>query len=178
MDSIDKNQVEKNKQDLTNLDSIKKIKELGEGKTCFLCTSTGNKGYARPMTVQLVDEYGDIWFLSANDSKQNEEIISNPDVNLYFQGSQYSEFMHLYGKASIHHDTNKINELWNPIFKTWFTEGKNDPNISLIKFSTHSGYYWDNKHGNFLAGIKMVIGAISGKTIDDSISGMISEVKK
>ncbi|WP_299251438.1 pyridoxamine 5'-phosphate oxidase family protein [uncultured Cytophaga sp.] len=174
MNSIDKNQSEKNKQDLPNADSIEKIRELGEGKTCFLCTSTGNKGFARPMTVQNVDKNGAIWFLSASDSNQNEEIKSNPQVNLYFQGSQYSEFMHLYGKASIHFDKEKVKELWNPIFKTWFTEGENDPRISLIKFSSDSGYYWDNKHGNFIAGIKMIIGAISGKTLDDSIQGSLN----
>ena len=57
--------------------------------------------------------------------------------------------------------------------KTWFTEGKEDPRITLIKVTPTSGYYWDNKHGGLVAAVKMVIGASIGKTLDDSISGQL-----
>jgi len=167
MNSIDKNQTEKTHQNLKTQDAINKIIELGEGKTCFLCTSQD----ARPMTVQKVDSEGFIWFLSASDSTQNKEIGENNIINLYFQGNQHSDFMHLYGKAQIIKDKSIIEELWNPIFKTWFTEGKNDSRISIIKFETNNGYYWDNKHGNLIAGLKILIGAATGNTLDDSIQG-------
>jgi len=45
--------------------------------------------------------------------------------------------------------------------------------VTVIKFTPNSGYYWDNKHGNFIAGTKMVIGAAIGKTLDDSIEGKL-----
>jgi len=32
---------------------------------------------------------------------------------------------------------------------------------------------WDNKHGNTVAGVKMLIGAALGKTLDDSIEGKL-----
>jgi hypothetical protein len=35
------------------------------------------------------------------------------------------------------------------------------------------GYYWDNKHGNTVAGAKMLLGAAIGQTLDDSIEGII-----
>ncbi len=174
MNSINKNQPEKNHEDLANNDSIKKIMELASDQTCFLCTPLGHKGNARPMSVQKVDKDGNIWFLSASDSNQNKEIQENSTVNLYFKGSQHSDFMHLYGEGSILTDKNMIKELWNPILKTWFTEGENDPRITLIKFTTKEGYYWDTKHGNVIAGIKMVIGAVTGQTLDDSIEGKLN----
>ena len=169
MNSIDKNQAEKNYQDLNNDDSINKIINLAQDQTCFLCTSKGG----RPMTVQKVDKEGSIWFLSSNDSNQNKEIGENSVINLYFQGSKHSDFMHLYGTAQILEDKSIIKELWNPIFKTWFTEGENDPRISIIKFTTDNGHYWDTKHGNFIAGIKIIIGASIGITLDDSIQGKL-----
>ena len=58
--------------------------------------------------------------------------------------------------------------------KTWFTEGEDDPRISVIKVAPLDGYYWDNKHGNAVAGVKMMIGAALGKTLDDSIEGRIT----
>ena len=57
--------------------------------------------------------------------------------------------------------------------KTWFTEGIDDPRITVIRFAPEGGYYWDNKHGNAVAGIKMLIGAAIGKTLDDSIEGRL-----
>ena len=173
MNSIDKNQPEKNHEDLNNKDSIDKIIDLADGQTCFLCTSQGSKGYARPMSVQKVDKAGSIWFLSPSDSNQNKEIEENSVVNLYFHGSKHSDFMHLYGKAQILKEKSIISELWNPILKTWFTEGEDDPRISIIKFVPENGYYWDTKHGNVIAGIKMLIGAALGTTLDDSIQGAL-----
>ena len=57
---------------------------------------------------------------------------------------------------------------------TWFTQGIDDPRITVIKVTPTVGYYWDNKHGNTIAGIKMLIGSIVHKTLDDSIEGNIT----
>ncbi len=76
-------------------------------------------------------------------------------VKLFFQGSAHSDFMYITGKAEIVNDRNKIEELWEPIMKTWFTEGKDDPRISVIKFIPEDGYYWDTKHGKGIAFLKM-----------------------
>ncbi len=65
-------------------------------------------------------------------------------------------------------------ELWEPIIKTWFTGGVDDPRITVIKVETSEGYYWDNKHGNTIAFLKMITGAAMGKTLDDSIEGKVT----
>jgi hypothetical protein len=41
------------------------------------------------------------------------------------------------------------------------------------KVAPTDGYYWDTKHGTAVAGIKMLIGAALGKTLDDSIEGTL-----
>jgi general stress protein 26 len=176
MDSINKNQQEDNYKDLSREEAIKKIKELvDKNPGCFFCTaiSTGHSKAARPMSVLKTDDNGTLWFLSANDSHKNKEIAMDSSVHLYFQGSSHSDYMHLSGDATISEDKAKIKELWNPILKVWFTEGENDPRISVIKVVPSEGYYWDTKHGKAVAGLKMVVGAIIGKTMDDSIEGNI-----
>ena len=177
MDSINKNQPEDNHEDLKAQDAVKKIQELVKATpTCFFCTAvpTGESSAARPMNVRQADDEGSLWFLSANDSHQNKEIGMDPAVKLYFQGSPHSDFLQLNGHATISTDKTKIEELWEPIIRTWFTEGVDDPRITVIKFVPSEGYYWDNKHGNAVAGIKMMIGALIGKTLDDSIEGKLN----
>ncbi len=176
MNSINKNQPENNHKDLNSEAALHKIKELvKQAEYCFFCTEPGGSGSdgVRPMTIQEVDDQGNLWMLSANDSHTNEEIAMDSKVKLYFQGSKHSDFLYLTGEASIHNDREKIKALWNPIMKTWFTEGVNDPRISLIKVAPAYGYYWDTKHGNMVAGIKMMVGAAFGKTLDDSIEGQL-----
>lgn len=176
MDSINRNQHEENRDDLRARSAIKKIQELvDKAQTCFFCTAASRGGSlgARPMSVREVDDEGNLWFLSANDSHKNKELTADPTVDLYFQGSAHSDFLHLSGHATISTDKERIQELWKPIIRTWFTGGVDDPRITVIKVTPKSGYYWDTKHGNAVAGIKMLIGSVLRKTMDDSIEGKV-----
>ena len=94
-------------------------------------------------------------------------------MRILLQSAKHAGFLMLDGHASIGRDQERIDELWNPVMKTWFTEGKDDPRITVICFTPTDGYYWDNKHGSLVAATKMVIGAAIGKTLDDSIEGQV-----
>ena len=177
MDSINKQQPEANRRDLSGADAVERVREtVTKTATCFFCTgvSTGGSQAARPMTVQEVDDSGALWILSASDSHTNAEVAQNPLVWLFFQGSEHSGFASLHGRATASCDKATIKRLWKPILKTWFTEGEDDPRITALRVSPMSGYYWDNKHGDMVAGAKMAIGAAIGKTLDDSIEGTLT----
>jgi general stress protein 26 len=177
MDSTDRNRIEDGREDLQGQEAVKKIKEMvDQAQTCFFCSAvvTGESNGDRPMNVQDVDDEGNLWFLSARDSRKNQELAIDPSVRLYFQGSKHSDFMQLNGMATISTDREKIKELWSPIAKTWFTEGVDDPRISVIKVAPTQGYYWDTKHGLAVAGVKMLIGAVIKKTMDDGIQGKLT----
>jgi len=175
MDSINQQQPEENRKDLQNIDAIEKMRELCEEKSCFFCTNitTGQPFATRPMSVQKIDDDGVLWFLSADDSYKNKEIVADPAVQLLFQGSAYSDFVTLHGTASVSKDKEKIKELYEPILKTWFTGGIDDPRITVIKVVPNDGYYWDTKHGQLVAFAKKIAGAVLGKTLDDSIEGTL-----
>lgn len=174
--SIDQNQSEENHADLTGEEAVQKIRELvEEAQTCFFCTSARAEGSTgvRPMSVQQVDDEGNLWFLSASDSHKNLELEEDAAVDLYFQGSAHSDFLHLKGVATVSEDREKIAELWEPIIGSWFTGGIEDPRITVIQVTPTEGYYWDNKHGNAIAALKIVVGSVLHKTMDDSIEGRL-----
>ena len=175
MDSINQNQPELNRADLRGPNAVKQARELiDKAQTCFFCTGTGASSVgARPMSVQEVDDAGNLWFLSADDSHKNQELERDPNVTLYFQGSAHSDFLTLRGTVSISRDKEKIKQLWEPVVKTWFTEGVDDPRITVIRFASKDGYYWTTKHGKAIAGVKMLIGAAIGTTLDDSLEGQL-----
>lgn len=176
MDSINKNQPEDNFKNLMGKEAIDKIKELADkAGSCFFCTDikSGKPFDTRPMAPEKIDDEGNFWFLSSSDSHKNEELEKDPAVQMLFQGSSYSDYLSVYGKATISKDKEKIKELWDPMMKTWFTEGENDPRITVIKVTPSEGYYWDTKHGMAVATVKRIFGAIKGETYDDSIEGNI-----
>ncbi len=150
MNSINEKQPEHNHEDLNGAAAVEKIRHIvKKAESCFFTTAAQVAGSigARPMGAQEVDDEGNLWFLSANDSHKDKEIALDPHVTLYFQGSAHSDFLVLKGVATASRDEQKIKELWQPVFKTWFTEGENDPRISVIKVTPTEGHYWDTKHG-------------------------------
>ena len=177
MNSIDRNQPEDNRDHLQGREAIDRIRDIADkAQTCFFCTmaGTGESNGVRPMNVREVDDEGNLWFLSADDSHKNEELGESTEVRLFFQGSPHSDFLYLDGTATVSRDRERIEKLWQPMIRTWFTGGKDDPRITVIRVTPTSGYYWDNKHGNAVAGIKMMIGAAVRKTLDDSVEGTIA----
>src|SRR5687768_812181 len=114
MDSINRNQPEKNHEDLAGRKAVEQIKTIAKAaENCFFCTHvpTGPSEGARPMNVRRVDEDGTLWFLSAADSHKNEELSRDSSVTLYFQGSTHSDFLRLHGQATVSKDKAKIREL-------------------------------------------------------------------
>ncbi len=177
MDSINRKQPEVNRRDLSGLDAAARLKEMAkDADSCFFVTQggTGDNRGVRPMSVREADDAGQLWFLSASDSHKNAEIAANPAVKLYFQKNAHAGFLELEGYAEIITDRERIRALWNFVLKTWFTEGEDDPRITVIRVIPRRGYYWDNKHGDAVAGAKVVVGAVIGKTLDDSIEGTLS----
>ncbi|GGY69784.1 pyridoxamine 5'-phosphate oxidase family protein [Pseudoduganella sp. SL102] len=172
MDSINRNQPEHNHKDLTGHDAVKRIRHIvDDAESCFFVSSGTD---ARPMSVLDVDEAGSLWFMSAADSHKNAEVAADPKVRVYFQASKHAGFLYLDGIATISRDPARIRELWSPELATWFTEGLGDPRITLIRVVPTDGYYWDNKHGNLVQGLKIMVGAAIGKTLDDSIEGRVA----
>jgi general stress protein 26 len=170
------NGMDENREDLRGPAAMSKLREIVDtAKVCFFCTQVpaGDPGGARPMTVREVDEDGNLWFLSASDSSANQELARNPSVRLFFQGSDYADFMQLNGQATVSTDRERIHQLWTKLAERWFTGGKDDPRVTVIKVEPTEGYYWDTQGNIAVSGIKMVIGAVLRKPMEDSVQGKL-----
>jgi general stress protein 26 len=165
--------------DIKNLnqeEAIRKMKEIAEKiDMCMFCTSPDYYPLpTRPMSTQKVDDDGNLWFLSGIDSNKNHEIKENMDVQLIYSDPSNFTFMTVSGKATISKDKKKIDELWKVHAKAWFTEGKDDPRISVIKVTPEEAYYWDTKHNKMIAFLKMIAAVATGKEMDDGVEGTMN----
>lgn len=104
-------------------------------------TETGDLR-ARPMALAEVDEGGDLWFATALDSPKIEEIHANRNVCVTFQDK--SHYLSVSGLARCVRDRDRIDELWQELWRVWYPQGKDDPSLTLLVVEAHTAEYWDN----------------------------------
>ncbi len=160
---------------LIDTDAIKKIKELAkDANICHFVTNLSSTPLSsRPMATQKVDDEGNIWFLSDKDSDKNHDIKADNRVQLFYSANSSYEYLSVYGTAEIIFDKEKIHEMWTNFAKAWFTEGEDDPAISLLKVTPQDGYYWDTKNNKIVSLIKIAKSIVTGKTDDNGIEGRL-----
>jgi general stress protein 26 len=161
------------KQHLAGNKAIEKIKDIADDKTCMFCTYANDQIVSRPMSTQRIDEDGSILFLSRKDSNKNLEIKDNHKIYLMYLDAGKQHYLSLSGTAQILYDRKLIHDLWTPIAKAWFTEGKDDPEITVIKVTPDEGHYWDTRNGKLVSMIKIAAAAIMGNEMDGGVDGDI-----
>lgn len=154
--------------------ALRKLQDLATG-ICMFTTFTGQRpDPSRPMAVQGVDEQGALYFFSAASSDKNKELAADPAVQLYFAKESASEYLSIYGHATISRDRDQIAQYWNPFVKTWFQGGQDDPDLTLMRVQPATMHYWDTKHNQMVALLKVAASLVTGKTMDDGVEGELA----
>jgi general stress protein 26 len=146
----------------------KLIKDI---KFAMLTTANLDNGtlYSRPMTLQQVEFDGDLWFFANRPSELAHQVEMNPKVNLSFSNVKDFSFLSAKGSAQIIDDKAKAAELWNPLFKTWFKEGLEDPNLCLIKVRVEEADYWESPDSKIVRLIGFAKAIVKGERNNSAI---------
>ena len=166
-----------NTKDLNHNEAIDKIKSLVDDiKICLFCTDlkTDDGSTCRPMSAIKVCDQGNIWFFSEKDSDKNKAITADKNVQLFFSHPAKGSYLVVNGEAEIILDKSKIEELWTPVAKIWFKDGKDDPTISIIKVKPSNAYYWDTDGNQMINLLKMISSVATGKNLVTGNEGAIT----
>lgn len=165
-----------NTENLHDEEAIKKIKDFADDiKVCMFCTKVTDVPFrTRPMSTLDVDDEGNLWFFSSKASDKNDEIKNDETVQLLYAKNSNSHFLTITGNAQVVKDQKKIDELWNPVAKTWFPGGKEDPDLCLVKVIPHEAYYWDTINGKMITLLKMATSAVTGNPSQVGVEGKIN----
>jgi general stress protein 26 len=157
-------------------ETVKKLKELAEGvDICMFCTQLDQLPIkARPMSCNQVSDDGNLWFISNAKSNKNFEIKQDDKVQLFFSQISDNHYLSVFGHANIYTDKSHIEEHWVPIAKAWFEDGKEDPEVTIIRDEPTDAYYWDTKDGKAIAFLKWTANAVGIPTDDGGVEGHIN----
>lgn len=148
-------------------DAATKIAELlKDFRFAMLTTHTPEgKLAAHPLTVQETEFDGDLWFIGGKDTEGVSDMRQRPQVNVSYSNPDGSNYVSLTGTAELVEDRAKLDELWSDFYKVYFKGGKDDPNVQLIKISTHGAELWEGP-GKLKGLYEMAKGAVTGKQAD------------
>lgn len=158
-------------QNLSGAEAVKKLQDLADGVCMFTTFTDSNPMPSRPMALQGVEDDGAIYFFSAQSSNKNKEIATDSSVQLFFCNQSSSEYLSIYGKATVSRDRTRIEKYWNDFIKVWFQGGKEDPDLTVIRIEPVDVRYWDTKNNRAVSFLKMAASLVTGKTMDDGVEG-------
>ncbi|KAA6430413.1 pyridoxamine 5'-phosphate oxidase family protein [Dyadobacter flavalbus] len=161
--------------DLQNKEAVKKLKSAAEDiRFCMYTTYKNGKIESRPMTTIQIDEDGNAWFFTSKKTEIGSETNPEEAVTLIYSDPKNNTYLSVSGSAVAVEDQAKKDELWNPMTKAWFPEGKDDPNVVLLKVTTDEAAYWDNTSSQMIVFFSMVKAVLTGTTPDGGDYGKLN----
>lgn len=146
---------------------LEKVKDLIEDIRIAMMTTVDDAGHlvSRPMAVMQMDANGTLWFFTKKSSPKVDQIENHEQqVNLSFADVSDASYVSISGTAHEMDDRAKIEELWSPAAKPWFPDGKDDPQLTLLKVDTHLAEYWDSTSSRMVRFLEMARAAVTGDT--------------
>jgi general stress protein 26 len=143
-------------------ESLARIADLVEGIDVCMLTTVAQDGklLSRPMAALEICEKGHFWFFTGNSSAKTHQLSS---LNLAFSDEDKSTYVSVSGSGEIVHDRSRIDELWSPYAKAWFPQGKDDPELALLKVTMDMAEYWDANSSRMVRLLALVASAVTGK---------------
>ncbi len=149
-------------------DEREKFWDLIEDHHACMLVSHGPGGalHARPMHAIAERDAREILFYTAAEAGKAHEIALSNEVCLTFMSHKRNEFIAVQGTAELTRDKALIEKHWNSMVKAWFPEGKDDPNVAMIRVHVRSGEYWDASSSDIANMLRMMTAAATGKRPD------------
>ena len=103
--------------------------------------------HTQPMTAFAEPESNLVWFFTRDDLDLVKEVAANGDGKFVLVSKDEKIYADIRGTLSISRDKLRIDKYWNPMVAAWYPEGKDDPQLTLLRFVPDEGQLWVSKQG-------------------------------
>ncbi len=129
-------------------------KELGDSPFVMLGLQGVEDSRTRPMTAQVdvpeggdKDDGGPIYFFASKSESLVKDIGAGHRAVATYAAKGHDLFAHIHGELALCDDAAVIERLWNPIIASWYKDGRDDPDLALIRFDTDEANLWKAEAG-------------------------------
>lgn len=158
--------------EVTGKEALERVKTLVEDIDFTMLTTQDaqNRLVSRPMSTREMDDAGDIWFFTAEDTQKVDDVQRDHDVGLSYCDAKGMRYVSVAGRASVVHDRAKMEELWTPSLDIWFPDGLETPGIALLKVTPLDTEFWEPAHGKLVMAAGMLKALVTRDTPDDTMN--------
>lgn len=160
---------EQSPETLTGPEAVTRFAEIVEDIDIAMLTTVGPDGrlISRPMSTRTVDDAGDLWFFTADDTRKTDEIEEDHDVNLGYLDLKSNRWASVAGRARLVYDRARMEELYGPALDIWFTDGLDTPGIALLRVTPVEVEFWEPREGKVAQSVHMLKALVTRDTPDD-----------
>ena len=154
-------------------DPAKPLDELMQpGTTLMVGTGPDAGAELRPLTVARV--HGDVIDILVDGSAEWALAYRDGDPVLAVQSdNRENTWAWIRGTGMLTADQALIDELWNPFAAAYFEQGRETPDITVLRIQAEDGRYWSSPSGR----LGSLISTIKAKLGDPEQSGEHGDVK-
>jgi general stress protein 26 len=135
---------------------------IKEAKFAMLVTEDGPHLRGRPMAASQGGFDGTLWFFTRASSHKVSEVQAHPRVCVTYAEPSSQDYVSLSGTASLVRDKAEIDRRWSPLLKAWFPDGKDDPDVALLKITVQEAEYWDSPNSKIVQLYSYVKASLTG----------------
>jgi general stress protein 26 len=144
-------------------------KALESDRTLMLGLDGVEDGHARPMTAQVEEHRGPIWFFTSIDNALVGLLPRGDRAIAAFASKGHDLFATIHGRLSVDKDRATIDRLWNRYVAAWFEGGKDDPKLTLLRLDPEGAEIWADA-SSVVAGVKLLLGMDPKKSYKDKVA--------
>lgn len=157
--------------ELTGTEATERARALVEDIDFTMLTTQDDTGnlVSRPMSTRQMDDTGDIWFFTSEDTKKVDEAKSERDVGLSYCDAKRMRYVSVAGRAAVVHDDAKMKELYTSSLDIWFEDGLETPGIALLRVTPREIEFWEPAHGKLVMAAGMLKSLFTKDAPDEDI---------
>ena len=104
----------------------------------------GKPQHMQPMSAFAEPETRTVWFFL----KRDNDLLKSTGPAMFCVVSKDREvYACLGGEISEQHDRARIDKYWGPVTAAWFPEGKDDPELTLLRLTVDDAQVWVAQKG-------------------------------
>ncbi len=153
-------------------DDVEQLDSLLEGIDFCMLTTVDGEGrlHSRPMSTQKFKTDGTLYFLTDERSHKVDDIERDPQVLVAYAQPDDQTYLSVHGTARVYRDEALIRELWSPVYRAWWPNGRHDPDIRVLAVDVDRVDYWTSpgsKLTQLVGFAKAVVGKGSGEDLGE-----------
>ncbi len=103
--------------------------------------------HMQPMTAFCEPETNSIWFFTRRTTDLARDAAGGRQAMFCLISKDRKLYACVGGRLQPSHDPERIERHWNPVVASWFSDGKDDPELTLLRLDADDAQIWLNEAG-------------------------------